>query len=198
MKSKVFYVYYSLLAPQGFIEGPEFDGHYRGVFCFLVDDASTDVKTADAVDAAKPDASGRPSFSDAEVADQQDIRTFVHNMMSSLRPALDQQALEYRTHQPGVEQFVHGMLHRLKNELTEPATALHTLGKAIAAPELITHEAPKLQDAIRNAQSAIDGIRQLFTQLKGFSDDQRGSSPSRNSRRTGSAGFSSGGSATLP
>ena len=108
------------------------------------------------------------------MADQEDICTFIQNAMIGLRLVLDQQALEHEMLQPGVEQFVHGMLHRVKNELNEPANALRRVEEALTERRTeISRESPKLLEVIAGAESTITGIRELFSQWKGFSDDQR-------------------------
>jgi len=156
--SKIFYVYYSVPAPAGFLESFTFEAHnprYRGVFCFVVDDASTDDKSSDKA---------------AERADQEDIRTFVHNVMGSLRLVLEQQALEERLNQPGVEQFVNGMLHRLKNELNEPVKAFEVIEGVLRSWGADRAEEEGVLERIRTAQGTIGGVRQIFQKLKGISE----------------------------
>jgi hypothetical protein len=154
VSSKLFYVYYSLEAPQGFTEAPRLGARFRGIFALIVDDASTDVKNKE-----------------GEVADQQDIRTFIHNGVRSLQLILEIQSRENKIRQPGIESFVLGMLHRLKNELGKPAAVLHTLKEKAKLKQEI--------DQIEGATSAINGLKDLFESLRGLSEIQRGVVPIR-------------------
>lgn len=154
VSSKIFYVYYSLEAPQEFTEVPRLGARFRGIFALIVDDASTDVKNKE-----------------GEVADQQDIRTFIHNGVRSLQLILEIQSRENKIRQPGVESFVLGMLHRLKNELGKPAAVLHTLKEKAKLKQEI--------DQIEGATSAINGLKELFESLRGLSEIQRGVVPMR-------------------
>jgi hypothetical protein len=163
VKSKVFYVYYSIPAPDGFMEQGEPDARYRGVFCFVVDDAATDEKTGGA---------GLNDFSWAERADQEDIRTFVHNIMGSLRLVLGQQEMQDRLLQPGVEQFVDGMLHRLKNDLSVPSAALVKVRNALERPRPRAEGVRDLVASIGDAQATIDRVDELFHNLKRLSELQ--------------------------
>lgn len=165
-RSKLFHVFYSIPAPEGFLESFEFEPQsprYRGIFCFVVDDAATDDKDET-----------------TERADQEDIRTFVHNAMSSLRLVLDQQSLENRLLQPGVEQFVNGMLHRLKNELNEPVSAFWKIEKALRALRTREAQEASLLQHIRAGQEGLNGVHHIFQKLKGFSESQRGVVPLQN------------------
>jgi len=101
--SKVFYVYYSLAAPPSFFEKDGFAGRYRGVFCLIVDDSRTASKKED-----------------VENADQQDIKTFIHNAVRYLKQTLDEQALHHQTLKPGLDDVIVGTLHRIKNDLGMP------------------------------------------------------------------------------
>lgn len=165
VRSKVFYVYYSFPVPKGFLEDLETvteEPCYSGVFCLVLDDVSTDDKLGD---------------QSAEDADQADIRTFFHNVMDRLRMVLEQQVLKYRLARPGTEQFVTGMLHRLKNELNEPAKAFAALDTVLRAGDGLGAEQPALLERMRQAQASIGSVRQIFTQLKSFSDKQQGIVP---------------------
>ncbi|HXO42488.1 MAG TPA: hypothetical protein VN999_13625, partial [Thermoanaerobaculia bacterium] len=146
-QSKLFYVYYSLPAPRTFTEVPALGARFRGIFALIVDDSSTDVKNEV-----------------GEVADQQDIRTFIHNGVRSLGQVLDSQGLEGKLRQPGVESFVNGMLHRLKNELGKPLAVLQTLRETSSS-----HEIEKIDGAV----ATIKGIKDLFEGLRGLSEIQR-------------------------
>ncbi|MFC1597008.1 hypothetical protein ACFL5Q_03585 [Planctomycetota bacterium] len=162
VRSKVFYVYYSIPAPDGFIDALEFGPRYRGVFCFIVDDNQTHDKSLEP---------------DAEVADQGDIRTLVHNAMGRLRLVLDLQARENRILQPGVDEFVNGLLHRLKNELNEPGAVLYKLQEHIRLQGDFGDRHQELLNRIGDAQSSITRIGDVFRRLKGFSETQRGIVP---------------------
>lgn len=165
--SKLFYVYYSIPSPDGFIERDERDSRYRGLFCLIVDDAKTDDKIHG--DGA--------TLSDAEAADLDDIRTFVHNAMCSLSQVLGQQALQHRILRPGVAQDILGMMHRLKNELNGPASALSSIRRALAAPERVIDRAKELTTRVEWATEAIGGINELFQQMKRLSDFQNSNVP---------------------
>jgi len=169
VRSKMFYVYYSLAAPEEFFDRLELGPRYRGLLCLLVDDASTDAKG--------DDRAAGTEFSVAEEADQEDVRTFLHNTMGRFRLILDSQALMGRLRKPGVDQFVNGMLHRLKNDLNEPQKALHALEQAVRTPALVDREQQGLLEQIDVARSTMTGIEDLFQQLKGFGDEQRGVVP---------------------
>ncbi len=177
VRSKVFYVYYSVPAPDGFIEQGEIDSRYRGVFCFIVDDTSTDDKRQGAT------LSSSGELSDAEAADQDDIRTFVHNAMSTLRLILMQQSFQHQIHRPGVDQDLLGMLHRLKNELAIPVWSLYPVRDALESPDALTsperlkQRGPELVAKIDKVQSTIAGIEGLFANMKRVSDLQHGHVP---------------------
>lgn len=161
VRSKVFYVYYSIPAPQGFIDNLTHGPCYRGVFCYIVDDETTDDK--------------RPANSAdtpvAEMADQEDIRAFVHNAMGSFRLILDLQERENRLRKPGVEEFINGMLHRLKNELNNPVIVLDKIESTLRTSALPSRET--LLGRIVGAKANIAGIHALFQQLKGYGDQHR-------------------------
>lgn len=152
--SKLFYVYYSIEAPRTFTEIPASGSRFRGIFALVVDDTSTDVK-------------GEVG----ESADQQDIRTFVHNGVRSLQLILEKQGLENRLRQPGIESFVIGMLHRLKNELGKPMAVLHSLKEISRSKEE--------SKQIEGAAATIDGLKELFQSLRGLSEVQQGIVPIR-------------------
>jgi hypothetical protein len=154
MTSKLFYVYYSIEAPRTFTEIPATGSRFRGIFALVLDDASTDVKGED-----------------GEGADQQDIRTFVHNGVRSLQLILEKQGLENRLRQPGIESFVIGMLHRLKNELGKPMAVLHSLKEVSRSKEE--------SEQIEGAAASIDGLKELFQSLRGLSEIQQGIVPIR-------------------
>ncbi len=163
IKSKVFFVYYSISAPDKFIEMLKGESHYRGVFCFMVDDADTDEKRTP----------GSQRISDAEIADREDIRTLVHNTMGSLRQLFEQQGLHREIRQPGTEQFIIGMLHRLKNELGSPNAALRTIRRKLLgdAPAAEADRKEMLR-SIEEGENAILGIKSLFSGLKSLNDIQ--------------------------
>lgn len=171
-RSKVFYVYYSFPPPEGFVERFKRGGRpfYHGVFCLVLDDVSTDDKLGD---------------KDAEAADQADIGTFFHNVIDRLRLVLELQAWRYRLRRSSTDQTATGLLHRLKNELNEPAKAFAFLDTALREDNGINEQKAALLDRIRRAQESIGEVRKTFTQLRGFSDKQQGSVP----RQTFSAGF---------
>lgn len=152
--SKLFYVYYSIEAPRTFTEVTAMGSRFRGLFAFVVDDASTDVKSEV-----------------GEIADQQDIRTFVHNGVRSLQLILENQGLENRFRQPGIESFVLGILHRLKNELGKPMAVLHILKENSRSKEE--------NEQIERATSAIESLKELFKSLRGLSEVQQGVVPIR-------------------
>lgn len=154
VQSKLFYVYYSIEAPRTFTEVPAMGSRFRGIVTFVLDDASTDLKSEI-----------------GENADQQDIRTFVHNGVRSLQLILESQGLENRLRQPGIERFVLGMLHRLKNELGKPMAVLHVLKESSRSENEI--------EQIERATLAIDGLRDLFKSLRGLEDVQQGIVPIR-------------------
>lgn len=160
--SKVFYVFYSIPAPEGFLDDLALAPRYRGVFCFVVDDARTDEKSGDA---------------SAERADQEDIQTFIHNAINSLRLILQQQALQHLRLQPGVEQFVHGMLHRLKNDLNEPAKSFAKIETAVRRWEQREDEREELLGRIRAGQGTLAGVHDIFHRLKGFTEKGAGGVP---------------------
>jgi len=152
--SKLFYVYYSIEAPHTFTEVPAMGSRFRGILALVLDDASTDLKSEI-----------------GEIADQQDIRTFVHNGVRSLQLILENQGLANRLRQPGIERFVLGMLHRLKNELGKPMAVLHILKESSRSASEI--------EQIERATSAINGLRELFKNLRGLEDVQQGIVPIR-------------------
>ena len=154
VSSKLFYVYYSLDAPRDFTEVPWLDARFRGVFTFVVDDASTDIKDKEGMD-----------------ADQQDIRTFIHNCVRNLRLFLEIQSRENKIRQPGVESFVLGMLHRLKNDLGKPVVVLDTLRDMAKSKQEV--------DQIEGAKATIMGLKDLFENLRELSEMQRGFVPMR-------------------
>jgi len=165
--SKLFYVYYSIPAPDGFIERDDLDSRYRGLFCLIVDDAKTD-------DKRQPNVEG---LSDAEAADLDDIRTFVHNAMSNLGQVLGQQALQHRILRPGVAQDVLGMMHRLKNELNGPVSTLSSLKRALAAPTRIPERTTELTGKVTSASDTIEGVHDLFQNMKKLSEFEHGNIP---------------------
>jgi hypothetical protein len=165
--SKVFYVYYSIPAPDGFIERDELDSRYRGLFCLIVDDAQTD-------DKKQADDDG---LSDAEAADLDDIRTFIHNAMCNLGHVLGQQALQHRILRPGIAQDVMGMMHRLKNELNGPVSTLSRMKRALAAPAQIPERTRELTSEIASAEDTIVGIHDLFHNMKRLSEFEHGNIP---------------------
>ncbi|HWW61878.1 MAG TPA: hypothetical protein VN181_10960, partial [Thermoanaerobaculia bacterium] len=165
--SKIFYVYYSIPAPDGFIERDELDSKYRGLYCLIVDDAKTD-------DKRQPDDDGP---SDAEEADLEDIRTFIHNAMCNLGQVLGQQALHHRLLRPGVAQDILGMMHRLKNELNGPVSTLSNMKRALATPELLLEHTRELTNDLDSADGAIMGIHDLFHNMKKLSEFEHGNIP---------------------
>lgn len=158
--SKIFFVYYSISVPDNFIEMLKGETHFRGVFCFILDDAATDDKSVP----------GERSFSDSEIADREDIRTFIHNTMGSLRLIFNLQGLQSQLNQPGIDQFIIGMLHRLKNELGKPSGALHDARLWLENPK--QEEKEEILSQIEEAETAIYGIKSLFSGLKELNDIQ--------------------------
>lgn len=172
IRSKVFYVYYSIASPEEFLDKLEFGDRYRGIFCLIVDDASTDDKRETSTTAAAGAAS-TDDFSAAEEADQEDIRTFIHNATGRLKLVLDNQSLTGRLHRPGVEQFVTGMFHRLKNDLAHPKIAFDVLEEAVKAPERVQANQGELIQRIAGARAMLKGVDGLFNDLKGVEEDRR-------------------------
>lgn len=154
VSSKLFYVYYSFKAPRDFTEVPRLDARFRGIFALIVDDASTDIKDKEGED-----------------ADQQDIRTFIHNCVRSLRLFLEIQTRENKIRQPGVESFILGMLHRLKNDLGKPVVALDLLKGLAKSQEQVGQ--------IDGAKATIMGLKDLFENLRELSEMQHGFVPMR-------------------
>jgi hypothetical protein len=156
--SKVFFVYYSIPLPDSFAESRLGDGRYRGILCLVVDDASTDVKDAEGAE-----------------TDRADIRTFVHNAVSNLRLLFHQQALQNQFRQPGVEESITGMLHKLKNDLSRVSLALDTTGKIVARWPDNEDQAEKhaVTTQFKSARGVVDGIQEVFNQLKKLSDLRR-------------------------
>lgn len=156
--SKVFFVYYSIPLPDAFAESVLGDGRYRGVFTLVVDDASTDVKDEEGAE-----------------TDRADIRTFVHNAVSNLRLLFQQQALQNQLRQPGVEESITGMLHKLKNDLGRVTLALDTTGKVLERWPAEADQGDKQAVAaqFRSARGVVDGIQEVFNQLKKLSDLRR-------------------------
>ncbi len=171
-RSKVFYVFYSFPPPKGFMEQFEAGARasYHGVFCLVLDDVATDEKLGDRV---------------AEAADRADIDTFFHNVIDRLRLVLELQIWRYRLSLSRTDQTATGLLHRLKNELNEPAKAFAFLDTALHSDNGLAEQKTALLDRIRRAQESIGEVRKTFEQLKGFSDKQRGDVP----RQTFSSSF---------
>ena len=182
VRSKAFFVSYSIAAPEGFTEDLEHDSRYRGVFCFIVDDTLTDDKRPP--DSIPSGAGGNElaetRLSDAEITDREDIRTFIHNSVTILRLILEQQALENERLQPGAEQFVVGMLHRLKNELSTPKAALDSVRNFLGRMTKKSVDVDKLSSGIALADATFAGIQELFDGLKGLTVIRAGTVPLRN------------------
>jgi hypothetical protein len=169
VRSKVFFIYYSLKAPDEFTEELHRDGRYRGVFCLITDDQTTDPKKGAAL-----------------VTDREDIRTFIHNSIGGLRLILEQQALYNKIIQPGVEDFIIATLHRLKNDLNIPYVTLRqakeflelATGKS-GSVSLRQEEVKDLRSSIDVAQATISGTEELFNSLHNLGSLQRGIVPLR-------------------
>ena len=176
VKSKIFFVYYSVQAPEAFTDELEQDSRYRGVFCFLVDDTTTDDKSPKVeVGSQQAEPGGLVTgLSDAEITDQEDIHTLVHNTMNSLRLVLEQQALQNQLNQPGIEEFILGMLHRLKNELGIPRIALGEFAKLLENVSSVQNDLAVSKDDVVAADQTILGIENLFKSLKGLTEIQQG------------------------
>jgi hypothetical protein len=163
--SKVFYVYYSIKAPETFKETQGND-RYRGVVCLILDDARVDQKPTD-----------------QESADREDLHTLVHNSVGGLKLVLELQALLGRVHQPGAEDAITGTLHRLKNALGVPLTTLGSVkellkplvraeppaGGAQPAPGPTPEKVKDLYEQVQEAEAVIDGIQELFKQMQNVS-----------------------------
>lgn len=154
VRSKVFFVYYSMSAPESLADVPA-NTRYRGIFAFIVDDTRTDRKDRE-----------------SESADQQDIRTLIHNSVRGLRQILDIQGLANEIRQPGIERFVLGMLHRMKNELNHPVIELRELAKQ-------AKQAKRKRDMerIESVAQTLTGFEELFQGLKNLSDHEQGPVP---------------------
>ena len=154
VRSKVFFVFYSVEIPETFAEQLQGESRYRGMFCLSVDDATTD-----------------PKSEAASNADREDIRTFIHNAVGNLWLLLKQQSLLCQVRQPGVEESITGMLHRLKNDLTTPKLALTKSRDVVLA-----HADAELAliGEIDAGTGVIDRIHATFDQLKMLSEQQRG------------------------
>jgi hypothetical protein len=156
--SKVFYVYYSLPACESFGEDLGHDPRYRGLVCLIVDDTDTDVKNET-----------------SQLADREDLRTFVHNSMGGLRLVVDQQALHDELLRPATDQ-VGGMMHRLKTELYSPTRVVQETrrmideGKLNDLPKEPSESRPGLD--VRTVDMALDNVNRfnnLFARLKKLS-----------------------------
>ena len=149
-RSRAYIVYYSFDSPRFFPEVPDDDARYRGLFLLLVDNEAYD----------RPDEARK-------VADQQDIRTLVHNSVANLRLVLERQAVLHQSRQPGAESFVIAVLHRIKNEMSFPAIALG-LARKVVPPK------SDLSEDIDDAIQRIEDLTKTFQDLKGLSEAAAG------------------------